>query len=64
MENRHNTNDITNKQHYRCLTETDFYPPSDDRTLKSNIVDINGGDNFSDYCEYIFDLLEEEEYYD
>ena len=42
MENKHNTNDITNKQHYRCLTEADFYPPSDDRTLKSNIVDING----------------------
>lgn len=48
----------------RILVEQDFYPPSDDRVLKSNVEDIVGGDNFADYCEYIFDLLEEEEYYD
>lgn len=47
-----------------CLTEVDFYPPSDNRTLKSNVKDIYGGDNFADYCEYIFELLEEEEYYE
>lgn len=46
------------------LVEQDFYPPFDDRVLKSNVEDIVGGDNFADYCEYIFDLLEEEEYYD
>lgn len=36
------------------LTEKDFYPPSDNRELKSLIEDIEGGDNYSDYCKYIF----------
>lgn len=46
------------------LTEEDFYRPSDDRVLESYIEDIDGGDNFADYCEYIFELYEEEGYYD
>lgn len=46
------------------LTEKDFYPPEDNRVLKSYVEDVEGGDNFADYCEYIFDLLEEEGYYD
>jgi hypothetical protein len=46
-----------------CLKEQDFYPPEDNRNLKSYVNDIYGGDNFADYCEYIFDVLEEEEYY-
>lgn len=46
------------------LTEKTFYSSSDDRTWKSNVEDIYGGDNFADYCEYIFDFLEEEGYYD
>ena len=33
-----------------CLTEQDFYPPSDNRIWKSNIKNINNGDNFTDYC--------------
>lgn len=40
------------------------YSLIDDRVWTSNIEDIDGGDNFADYCEYIFNLLEEEEYYD
>lgn len=65
MNNKYNFDDITDGQYCnRCLTETDFYPPSDNRYLKSNVKDIVGGDNFADYCEYVFDLLEEEEYYD
>ena len=47
-----------------CLTESDFFPPSDNRVWKSNVNDISGGDNFADYCQYIFGVLEEEEYYD
>ena len=47
-----------------CLTESDFYPPSDNRVWKSNVANISGGDNFADYCQYIFNVLEEEEYYD
>lgn len=46
------------------LTEIDFYPPSDNRTWKSNVEDINGGDNFADYCEYIFRLYEKEDCYE
>lgn len=56
--------DMIDEQYKGCLTEVDFYPPSDNRTLKSNVGNIAGGDNFADYCEYIFDLLEEEEYFD
>ena len=47
-----------------CLTERDFYPPLDNRNWKSNIDDINGGDNFADYCKYIFAILNNEEYWD
>lgn len=47
-----------------CLTEESFYPPSDNRYLESYVEDIDDGDNFADYCEYIFELLEEEGYYE
>lgn len=47
-----------------CLKESDFYPPSDDRVWTSNVEDIDGGDNFADYCKYIFDILDEEEYWE
>lgn len=46
------------------LTEQNFYPPSDDRVWTSNVEDIDGGDNFADYCEEFFELLDEREYYD
>lgn len=47
-----------------CLSEIDFYPPYDNRVLKSYIEDIEDGDSFADYCEYIFEIYEEEGYYD
>lgn len=47
-----------------CLSEIDFYPPYDNRFLKSYVEDIYDGDNFADYCEYIFEIYEEEGYYD
>ena len=46
------------------LTEADFYPPPDNRVWKSYVEDIAGGDNFADYCEYIFNILDEEEYFE
>lgn len=64
MKNEYGFEDMTEEQFDGCLTESDFYPPSDDRKLKSNVKDIIDGDNFTDYCAYIFDLLDEEEYYD
>lgn len=47
-----------------CLTEEDFYPPQDDRVLETYIDDIEGGDNFADYSEYIYRLYEQEEWYE
>ena len=46
------------------LKESDFYPPSDDRVWKSNIEDIEGGDNFADYCKEFFKILDEEDYWE
>lgn len=53
-----------NKSSFYELSEQDFYPPADDRVWKSNVSDIEGGDNFADYCEYIFKILDEEEYFE
>lgn len=64
MDNKYELDDIIDEQYEGCLSEADFYPPSDNRILKSNVRNIAGGDNFADYCEYIFSLLEDEEYYD
>lgn len=49
---------------YHLITEQDFYPPFDNRYWKSNVRDIVGGDNFADFCEYFFELLDEEECFD
>ena len=46
------------------LKESDFYPPSDNRVWKSNIEDIEDGDNFADYCKEFFELLDEEDYWE
>lgn len=56
--------DLLNKQHTFELTEQDFYTTSDDRYLESYVEDIDGGDNFANYCEDFFELLEEEGYYE
>lgn len=61
---RYDFSDILNEQDIAELTEQDFYTTFDDRYLESYVEDIDGGDNFADYCEYIFELLEEEGYYD
>ena len=52
----------SNNEYY--LTEEDFYPPYDNRHLESYVEDIDGGDNFFEYCEYVFDIFEEENYWD
>ena len=63
MKNKYDFSDILDEQYSFELTEADFYPPTDNRVWKSYVKDIDGGDNFADYCEYIFELLEEEDYY-
>lgn len=46
------------------LTEEDFYPPIDNRVWKSNVDDIDEEDNFVNYCSYIFELLDEYDYFE
>ena len=41
-----------------------YLPLEDNRVWTSNIEDINGGDNFADFCEDYFKLLEEEDYFE
>lgn len=61
MNNKNQITIISSKQRFeRCLSESDFYPPADDRTWKSNVMDIPDGDCFEDYCEYIFNLYDKE----
>lgn len=59
-----NKQDFCLKNIDSCLTEFDFYPPSDNRVWTSGVEDIYGGDNFIDYCEEFFEMLDEREYYD
>lgn len=47
-----------------CLAKDSFYNSLDDRVWVSNVEDIDGGDNFIDYCVEFFNMLDEEEYYD
>lgn len=37
---------------------------SDNRTWTSSVYDIDGGDNFADFCEEFFEILDEEEYWE
>ena len=63
-KNKYDFSDMLQEEFCDYLTEESFYPPSDNRTWKSYVEDIDGGDNFANYCEYIFELLEEEGYYE
>jgi hypothetical protein len=47
-----------------CLTETDLFLSADNRVWKSYVRDISGGDNFADFCEEFFEMLDEEEYWE
>lgn len=46
------------------VVNDELCPLSDDRTWKSNVEDIDGGDNFANFCEDYFRLLEEEGYFE
>lgn len=70
MNNKYTFNDILDEEFYDYLIEVECH--QSDRELydldngywKSGVEDIKGGDNFIDYCTYIFGILEEEGYYD
>ena len=61
---KYDFSDILAEQDITELSEQDFYTTFDNRYLESYVEDIDDGDNFADYCEYIFELLEEEGYYE
>lgn len=42
------------------LSEKDFYPPEDKRVFRSGVNDIPNGDNFDDYCEYLYETYGED----
>lgn len=46
------------------LLETNFDISLDNRIWESYVEDIDGGDNFADYCNYIFKMLEDEDYFE
>ena len=47
---------------YQAPIQSRYNSIIDDRNWKSNTEDIDDGDNFADYCKYIFKLYDEEEY--
>lgn len=56
--------DILEEQGY-CSTEfDDLFVNVDNRVWKSHVGDIYGGDNFADFCEEFFEMLDEEEYWE
>lgn len=60
-KDKYDFSDLLKEESCDYLTEEDFYPPSDDRVFTSYVEDIDGGDNFADYCKDFFELYEEEE---
>ena len=64
INNELNDNEFCLKDSDFCLKDSDFYPPSDDRVLRSYIRDVCEDNNFREYAEYIYDLYEEENYYE
>lgn len=49
---------------FPVLSEKDFYPPEDNRVLKSGIKNICHGDNYNDFLQEYNELCQEEEIYD
>lgn len=68
MNNEYTFDDILDEEFYEYLLEVEGFKPDeqecDNRYWKSCVEDIDGGDNFIDYCTYFFGILEEEGYYD
>ena len=61
---KYNFADLLHEEPRDYLIEEDLYPSYDNRHLESYVEDIDGGDNFANYCEEFFELLEEEGYYE
>ena len=63
-KDKYDFSELLQEENDSYLTEESFYPPHDDRVWTSYVEDIDGGDTFADYCEYIFEFLDEIEYYE
>ncbi|MCM1225091.1 MAG: hypothetical protein NC548_62635 [Lachnospiraceae bacterium] len=58
-------NNSQNKRNEFILSESDFYPPKDNRKLCSGIRDAyNGGENYDDYLEYFYETYGEDVWQD
>lgn len=44
------------------ISDSDFYPPEDDRLYSSGIDDVDGGDSFDEYAKWFWDEYECEIY--
>ena len=72
IKNNNSSNETMDNELYDyLLNDEEFYlfdceqeDVQSDIYWKSLIEDIDGGDNFVDYCEYIFRILEEEGWYE
>ena len=56
--NLHKSKKIKNRSYH--VTEKDFYPPEDKRTLKSGVEDIDEENNFENYTKWFYDNYEQE----
>ena len=64
MNNNYTYEDMLEEQDYCPIELDDSLISTDNRVWKSNVNDIKGGDNFADFCEEFFELLDEEGYWD
>lgn len=63
MNNQHTYETVLEEQD-DCLIESDLFSNVDNRVWKSYVRDIDGGDNFADFCEEFFEMLDEEDYWE
>jgi hypothetical protein len=64
MNNEFTYEDVLEEQDYYPTEFDDLFVSTDDRVWQSNVRDIKGGDNFADFCEEFFEILDEEEYWE
>lgn len=64
MNDRFTYEDILEEQSCCPIEFDDLSVNTDDRVWKSYVEDIDGGDNFADFCEEFFEMLDEEDYWE
>ena len=64
MNDRFTYEDILEEQDCCPIKFDDLSVNADDRVWKSYVEDIDGGDNFANFCEEFFEILDEEGYWE